>query len=341
MRAGGLQDVTTFYRNDRTPTRGTNPHGFLLDPTLTGRNLGQAQVLDFLASGGATISDPDGPAPVFEVPIADPASLETLNFAQDPATGEPPPEAAAAATGSCTGAVTGSAATLRGARRLQEREGAPARAPGPLRLLAPRAGRARRSRSSRRRSAGASSATGGSRASRAAGGRSPGAGAAPATACCSPASACAWPGRAATCGASRCAAVTAASGSAASFYRRRSCDLLTQYKLGSPAFGGRSRKPLRIAFRLSRTANVSVRVQPRRPRGQALRDRASAGAHDVPAAAASGAGSPAARTACRITVRGGPGTVRSTLVRPPPLNAATNLDTTVSGFATLRRGWMR
>ena len=108
MRAGGLQDVTTFYRNDRTPSAGRNPHGFLLDPTITGRNLGQAQVLDFLASGGETISDPDGPAPVFEVPIADPASLETLNFAQEPATGEPPPEPASRATGSCTGTTTGS-----------------------------------------------------------------------------------------------------------------------------------------------------------------------------------------------------------------------------------------
>lgn len=80
MRAGGLQALTTYYRNDRTPTAGSNPHGFLLDPRLTGRNLGQAQVLEFLASGGTSIVDPDGAANVFEVPIADPRTLEQVNF---------------------------------------------------------------------------------------------------------------------------------------------------------------------------------------------------------------------------------------------------------------------
>jgi hypothetical protein len=92
VRAGGLLDVTTLYRNDRTPTRASNPHGFLLDPRITGRNLGQRQILDFLASDGRTISDPDGGAPVFDVPIADPATLERLNFDRPPAEGEPPPE---------------------------------------------------------------------------------------------------------------------------------------------------------------------------------------------------------------------------------------------------------
>ncbi len=80
MRAGQLQDVTTFYRNDRTPTAGANPHGFLIDPRLTGRQPALLQVATFLASGGATITDPDGAGPVFEVPIADPRSLERLNF---------------------------------------------------------------------------------------------------------------------------------------------------------------------------------------------------------------------------------------------------------------------
>jgi hypothetical protein len=92
LRAGGLLDVTTFYRNDRTPTAGTDPHGFLLDPRLTGRNLGQRQVADFLQSGGATISDPDGGSNIFEVPIADPLDLERINFELPPAQGEPPPE---------------------------------------------------------------------------------------------------------------------------------------------------------------------------------------------------------------------------------------------------------
>jgi hypothetical protein len=37
-------------------------------------------VAEFLASGGTSIVDPDGPAPVFEVPITDPATLERCNF---------------------------------------------------------------------------------------------------------------------------------------------------------------------------------------------------------------------------------------------------------------------
>ena len=60
LRAGGLFAVTTFYRNDRTPSAGLDPHGFLLDPRITGRNLGQRQVVEFLASEGASIIDPDG-----------------------------------------------------------------------------------------------------------------------------------------------------------------------------------------------------------------------------------------------------------------------------------------
>jgi hypothetical protein len=97
MRAGALQKLTTIYRNDRTPTSSSNPHGFLLDPRLAGRNLGQRQALDFLASGGETITDPDGGANVFEVPIADPAEIEKLNYELPPAKGEPPPEQPAGA----------------------------------------------------------------------------------------------------------------------------------------------------------------------------------------------------------------------------------------------------
>jgi hypothetical protein len=108
MRAGELRDVTTYYRNDRTPTAGSNPHGFLLDPRLTGRNLGQNQVVDFLASEGATITDPDGGANVFEVPIEDPSVLERLNFTLPNATGEPRAETAADGPGAAgaPGSVT-------------------------------------------------------------------------------------------------------------------------------------------------------------------------------------------------------------------------------------------
>jgi len=37
-------------------------------------------VAEFLASYGANVVDPDGTGTVFEVPIADPASIERLNF---------------------------------------------------------------------------------------------------------------------------------------------------------------------------------------------------------------------------------------------------------------------
>jgi hypothetical protein len=92
-RAGDLFDVTSFYRNDRTATRETDPHGFLLDPRVQGRNQGQQQVVTFLDSGGTEVIDPDGLAPTWEVPIEDPAALESLNFSDEfYADPEPAPE---------------------------------------------------------------------------------------------------------------------------------------------------------------------------------------------------------------------------------------------------------
>lgn len=114
MRAGKLQDVTTLYRNDLTPTASTNPHGFLLDPRLTGREFGQIQVAAFLSSAGANLIDPDGPAPVMEVPVNPADRLETLNFTLTPVTDEPPAEQAAGAGGEGTG---GTAAALGNASR--------------------------------------------------------------------------------------------------------------------------------------------------------------------------------------------------------------------------------
>lgn len=83
VRAFGEPGKVSFYRNDRTATAGTNPHGFLLDPQLQGRNQGQLQVVRFIDSKGETVLDPDGPAPTWEVPIADPATLDQLNFSAD------------------------------------------------------------------------------------------------------------------------------------------------------------------------------------------------------------------------------------------------------------------
>ncbi|MGI8534939.1 MAG: hypothetical protein ACR2K2_00305, partial [Mycobacteriales bacterium] len=108
LRAGEMFDRVTYYRNDRTPTRGTNPHGFLADPTLFGRELGQAQLTAFLSTG--RIVDPDGPLPLFEVPIVHPDDLQCLHY--------PPPQTGAgvfppAPAGPCpprAGAGDGSAA---------------------------------------------------------------------------------------------------------------------------------------------------------------------------------------------------------------------------------------
>ena len=75
-----LRDVVSFYRNDLTPTASTNPHGFLLDPRISGRQMGQLQIATFFASAGTTIIDPDGPGPVWETPIADPNELETTHY---------------------------------------------------------------------------------------------------------------------------------------------------------------------------------------------------------------------------------------------------------------------
>ncbi len=87
LRAGDLYDKAWVYRNDRTPTVQTNPHGFLLDPTLAGRNMGQQQIQDWITSKGATETDPDGPGPIWE---KDPAlyrvQLDCLHY-PDPQSG--------------------------------------------------------------------------------------------------------------------------------------------------------------------------------------------------------------------------------------------------------------
>ena len=44
------------------------------------------------------------------------------------------------------------------------------------------------------------------------------------------------------------------------FYRRATCDLLPSYKLERPVFGGRSDRPLGIAYKLARAARVTVTV---------------------------------------------------------------------------------
>jgi hypothetical protein len=80
LRAGDLADLTSYFRNDLVVPPGANPHTFLTFgvSALTGLQA-QAQLAAFLASDGAPPLDPDGPGPVFEVPIAGPLP-EELNF---------------------------------------------------------------------------------------------------------------------------------------------------------------------------------------------------------------------------------------------------------------------
>jgi hypothetical protein len=85
IRAGDLFDRTTYYRNDRSPTASRNPHGFLADPTVFGRQQGQLQLTTFLSTG--QIIDPDGPLPIFETPIANPDNLQCLHYPH-PQTGQ-------------------------------------------------------------------------------------------------------------------------------------------------------------------------------------------------------------------------------------------------------------
>ena len=88
LRAGGLADRATYFRNDlallSVPGYVTlNPHTFLtnlLGPGAPFAVAAQQQLAIFLASAGGTTIDPDGAGPLFETPIAGPLP-ETLNFA--------------------------------------------------------------------------------------------------------------------------------------------------------------------------------------------------------------------------------------------------------------------
>jgi hypothetical protein len=97
IRAGDLEDRTTYYRNDLAfalnPAIARNPHGFLtsIGAAATGIALAaQRQIATFFASEvvpgiAPVVIDPDVlglfPIEVFEVPIVPPLP-ETLNFIQ-------------------------------------------------------------------------------------------------------------------------------------------------------------------------------------------------------------------------------------------------------------------
>ena len=81
LRAGDLADRATLFRNDLAFALGVgfskNPHTFLTDlagpPPVAAVAVGaQTQIAVFFASNGALTIDPDGPGPLFEVPINGP-----------------------------------------------------------------------------------------------------------------------------------------------------------------------------------------------------------------------------------------------------------------------------
>jgi hypothetical protein len=82
-RAGDLFDRVVYYRNDKTPTYASDPHGWLADPTLAGRTSGEQQLGTFLATGQVVNTNPAW----LETFIADPNNLECLHYA-DPQTGQ-------------------------------------------------------------------------------------------------------------------------------------------------------------------------------------------------------------------------------------------------------------
>lgn len=86
VRAGGLEAQTTYFRNDlaivANPALPKNPHTFLTGLGGAGTSVAvaaQTQIAEFFRSGGSVVIDPDGPGPLFEVPLVLPLP-EGLNF---------------------------------------------------------------------------------------------------------------------------------------------------------------------------------------------------------------------------------------------------------------------
>jgi hypothetical protein len=87
LRSGALQDRATYFRNDlayaASPGIPKNPHTFLTNIGIAAAVpyaiAAQSQIAAFFASNGLLTIDPDGPSPIFEVPIVLPLP-EGLNF---------------------------------------------------------------------------------------------------------------------------------------------------------------------------------------------------------------------------------------------------------------------
>ncbi len=96
VRAGDFFDRVVFYRNDKTPTYASDPHGWLADPTLAGRTAGEQQLGTFLSTGQVVNINPSQ----LEFPIANPNNLECLHYA-DPQTGQSQMRQPFPASGDC------------------------------------------------------------------------------------------------------------------------------------------------------------------------------------------------------------------------------------------------
>lgn len=87
IRAGGLEDRATYFRNDLAVANNAgvpkNPHTFLTNIASLAAGgyavAGQIQIAEFFKSDGALVIDPDGAGPFFETPITLPLP-ETGNF---------------------------------------------------------------------------------------------------------------------------------------------------------------------------------------------------------------------------------------------------------------------
>jgi hypothetical protein len=101
-RAGQLFDRVVFYRNDKTPTYASDPHGWLANPTLAGRTSGEQQLAAFLSTGQLINTN----TAWLETPIVDPNNLECLHYA-DPQTGQPANRQPYPASGDCPPPASG------------------------------------------------------------------------------------------------------------------------------------------------------------------------------------------------------------------------------------------
>jgi len=95
-RAGQLFDRVVYYRNDKTATYDSDPHGWLADPTLAGRTSGQQQLAEFLDTGQLINTNPA----FLEVPIANRLNLDCLHY-PDPQTGQAQVRQPYPASGDC------------------------------------------------------------------------------------------------------------------------------------------------------------------------------------------------------------------------------------------------